>query len=159
MLKFIGLIMIAAAGILLSGEYEKNQRKRLSEFLEFVRLSEHIRLKISCFLSPKSDWLPDFRSELSTVSEFLTYASKNSLSDSFAAIRDKLSLGEEREIFERLFASLGKTYKDGEIELLDGIKAELDRERERLFPECEKNVKTVKVLSAAISLGLIILLI
>ena len=157
--KYIGLVMLAAAGGVVSREYEKNQRKRFEEFSEFIRLSEHIKTKISCFLSPKSDWLSDFSSDNAAVSEFLVYAKSFPLSESFASVKDKLSLCDEAKILERLFSSLGKNYKEGEIELLDGACRELNGERQRLSSECEKNVKTVKVLSAAISLGLIILLV
>ncbi|MBQ7333686.1 MAG: hypothetical protein IJW38_04990 [Clostridia bacterium] len=159
MLKYLGLLMLAAAGVLVSREYEKNQRKRLLELSEFIRFFEHIKSKISCFLSPKSDWLSDFSSPDAAIAEFLALAKRLPLSESFAAVRDKLSLGEEKTVIERLFSSLGKAYKDVEIELLDGVICELESERSRLLPECEKNIKTVKVLSAAISLGLIILLI
>ncbi len=159
MFKYLGLLMLAAAGVIVSREYEKNQRKRLSELSEFIRFFEHIKSKISCFLSPKSDWLSDFSSADGVIAEFLLLAKKLPLSESFAAVRDKLSLEREGTIIERLLLSLGKTYKDGEIELLDGAVAELNIERSRLLPECEKNIKTVKVLAAAVSLGLIIFLI
>ncbi len=159
MLKYLGLIMLALAGIFISREYEKKERKRLFELAEFVRLLEHIRLKISCFLAPKTDWLSDFKSDSEELSDFLSRAENHTLAESFISVRDKLSLGAEREILSRLFASLGKGYKDGEIELLDLALSELSGAESRLSEECEKNVKTVKVLAAAISLGLIILLI
>ena len=157
--KYLGLAMLMAAALLLSREYEKNQRKRMREFSEFIRLAEHIKTKISCFLSPKSDWLPGFSASEGGVVEFLRKASHSSLSDSFSAVRDKLSLGEEAEILARLFLSLGASYKEGEIELLNKNLSELEAAREKLFSECEKNVKTVRVLLSAASLGLIILLI
>ncbi len=157
MLKYLGLLMIASAGILISREYEKKEKKRLFELSEFIRLLEHVRLKISSFLSPKSDWLSSFSAESSPISEFLGFAEAHSLSESFDFVKDKLSLGAERDTLARLFATLGKTYKDGEIELLDEGIAELNERREKLSEECEKNIKTVKVLVAAISLGLIIL--
>ncbi len=159
MLKYSGLIMLALAGIFISREYEKREKKRLFELSEFIRLIEHVRHKISCFLSPKSDWLSDFKSDSAEISEFLLFAENHALSESFASVRDKLSLGEEADTLARLFASFGKTYKDGEIELLNAALSALNGRRTELSSECEKNVKTVKVLAAAISLGLIILLI
>ena len=151
--------MIAAAAIILSREYEKNQRKRLFEFSEFARLTEHIKLKISCFLSPKSDWLSDFYSESEAVREFLSLASKSSLSESFSAVKGKLYLEDESAVFEGLFSALGKSYKEGETAMLERAEGEIFELSKVLFPECENNIKTVRVLSAAISLGLIILLI
>ena len=159
MIRYLGLVMIAAAGIIVSREYEAKCRKRLSELSEFIRLLEHIKTKISCFLSPKSDWLSDFSSEDTLINDFLTLSSKGSLSGSFSEIRDKLSLGREADIIEKLFSSLGKAYKDGEVMLLEKTLKELNSEHSALLCECEKNIKTVKVLSASISLGLIILLI
>ena len=159
-LKYFGLFTIALGAVLISREYEKNQRRRLFELAEFIRLSEHIKTKISCFLSPKADWLSDFSSPSSVISEFLAEASRlPSLEASFDKISDKLSLGKEKEVLKRLFNSLGKTYKDGEISLLEGAVSELSSEKRELSESCEKNIKTVKVLAAALSLGLIILLI
>ena len=159
MIKYFGLLLIAAAGILFSREYEKKQSKRLFELSEFIRFFEHIKTKISCFLSPKSDWLSDFLSDDPEISEFLAAAKSLPLDLSFEKSMDKLSLGEEREIIKKLFTSLGRAYKDDEVGLLSLALNELHREKTRLDDDCAKNIKTVKVLCAAISLGLIILLI
>ena len=159
MLKYLGLIMIALAGILVSREYEEKEKKRLFELREIIRLGEHIKRKISCFLAPKSDWLSGFKSDSAPISEFLSLSLKSSLSESFSSIKNRLSMGDEADIVERLFSSLGKGYKDGEIELLDIALAELCDVEKRLSQEALKNIKTVKVLAAAIALGLIILLI
>ena len=159
MLKYIGLIMLAFAGIFISSEYEKREKKRLFELREFIRFISHARHKISCFLSPKSDWLSDFKTESRELSDFLQLSEKQSLKESFDALRDKLSLKGEAEILSKLFSSLGRGYKEGELMLLDGALRELSCEEKRISDESLKNVKTVKVLAAAISLGLIILLI
>ena len=159
MIKYFGFALILASGILVSREYEKNQRKRLLELSDFIRLFEHIKLKISHFLSPKSDWLSDFSSSSDTVAEFLSSAEKISLSASFEKCENKLSLGAERRLISEVFSSLGRSYKDGEIELLESAVNTLKSENLRLATECEKNVKTFKVLAAAVSLGLIILFI
>ena len=132
---------------------------KMLEYSEFSRLVEHIKLKISCFLSPKSDWLSDFHSESDAVTAFLSLAHKETLFESFAAVADKLSLEDEASIFEGLFSALGRSYKEGEIELIERCENELSERRKTLFPECEKNIKTARVLFAAISLGIIILLI
>lgn len=159
MLKYLGLAMLALSGIFISREYEKKERKRLFELSEFIRLFEHIKHKISCFLSPKSDWLSDFETESAPISEFLNISRKNGLSDAFLSVRDKLSLGSEADAILRILSSLGKTYKDGEIALLDAALSSLSEIERQLSVECEKNIKTVKVLTAAAALGLIILLI
>jgi hypothetical protein len=54
---------------------------------------------------------------------------------------------------------LGRDYKEGVLMLLEGAISELSCEGKMISEESEKNVKAVKVLAAAISLGLIILLI
>ena len=160
MLKYIGFILMLALAYIIAREYEKNQRKRLLEISEFKRLFEHIKMKISCFLSPKSDWLSDFKSSESVISEFILCAMRiPSLHESFAAVSDKLSLGEERAIIEKLFLSLGKAYKNDEIALLEGTIEALSEEKRRLDTEIQKNIKTVRVLVAAVTLGLIIFLI
>jgi hypothetical protein len=159
MLKYIGLLMLAAAGIFISGEYEKREKKRLFELREFIRFTSHARHKISCFLSPKSDWLSDFKTESRELSEFLRLSENSGFEESFEAVRDKLSLKGEAEILARLFSSLGRDYKEGVLMLLEGAISELSCEEKRISEESEKNVKAVKVLAAAISLGLIILLI
>ena len=159
MLKYLGLMLLAVSGIFISSEYEKKEKKRLFELAEFIRLIEHIRLKISCFLAPKSDWLSDFKTDSETVSKFLLLAENKTLRESFSAVRDKLSLLEESEVFLRLFTSLGKAYKDSEIELLDQALSELYELKKRTFSESPKNVKTFKVIATAIAVGLIILLV
>jgi len=159
MIKYFGLVMLGAAGVLFAREYEKKQLKRLSELKEFIRFCEHIKMKISCYLAPKSDWLSDFSSEVDAVKEFLSLASEHSLLKSFEKTRDKLSLGKEAIVLERLFSSLGKAYKENEIELLEGVEKELNSIKAQLESESEKNIKAVKVLTAAVVLGLVILLI
>ena len=92
MIKYFGLVMLGAAGVLFAREYEKKQLKRLSELKEFIRFSEHVKMEISCYLAPKSDWLSDFSSEVDAVKEFLSLASEHSLSKSFEKITAKLRL-------------------------------------------------------------------
>ena len=82
-----------------------------------------------------------------------------SLSESFSAVKGKLYLEDESAVFEGLFSALGKSYKEGETAMLERAEGEIFELSKVLFPECENNIKTVRVLSAAISLGLIILLI
>ena len=159
MLKYFGLLLIASAGVFTSREYEKTAKKRLFELREFIRLIEHIKLKISCFLAPKTDWLSDFKAESEAIAELLILAKTMSLDESFASVKSRLSLMEEGEALERLFSSLGKAYKDSEISVLEASLSELSLFEKRLSEELPKNVKTVKVLTTAISLGLIILLI
>ena len=159
MLKYIGLLMLALAGIFISGEYEKREGKRVFELREFIRFLAHVRQKISCFLSPKSDWLLDFKTDSRELSDFLRLSENSGFEESFEAVRDKLSLKEEGEILARFFSSFGRGYKEGELMLLDGTITELSGAEKRISEESERNVKAFKVLAAAISLGLIILLI
>jgi len=158
MIKYFGFALILASAFILSREYEKNQRKRLAELAEFLRLFEHIKTKISCFLSPKSDWLSDFSSTLTGISEFIVSARSSSLAESFEKSVDKLSLGDEREYVKSILSSLGRAYKNDEVALLEDGISRLSAEKERLSLECEKNIKTARVLAAALGLGLVILL-
>lgn len=158
MIKYVGLISILASAFLFAREYEKNEKKRLLECSEFLRLLIHIKNKISCFLMKKSEFIASFDSESEEVSEFLLKAKEEELSEAFRYVSDKLSLGAEKEILLSFFENFGRGYKDGELALAESAISSFKLEKERVEKESEKTVKTVKTLAAAISLGLVILL-
>ena len=158
MIKYFGLIMILASAFIISREYEKNQKKRLFLLSEFIRFCEHIRLKISCFLAPKTDWLSDFQTDSAELLSFLSLARQAPLDTSFREVENVLFVDEKREL-TRLFSSIGKGYRDGELALLDDVIEKLRAIYGGALSEIDKNVKTVRVLVSAISLGIAILLI
>ena len=121
---------------------------------------KRIKGEIGRFLSTPSEILKNYEDEnLKRLGFLEPRESGMSLGDRFDSCRDKLSL--PLEIKKRLgefFSRFGENYKDGEISQIEYYLEEIEpllNEERRALPD---RIKLVKTLVAAISLGLIILI-
>lgn len=153
-------VLISSAALILalmiSSEYSKREKKRLSELTAFRELLVYLRRRVGCLLSAD---ISAFSDPALDALGFSSLAGRVGLSSAFLGIRERLSVNEkERELLSGIFASLGKSYLKDEKKLLDESVSTLTALLEKLSDEIPKKVKTAATLAATISVGIIIFL-
>ena len=159
MLKLVGICILLFASILISRELISRRKRRLVLCEELLRFVSFLRLQIGCFLRPVSEVVALFRSDEFSACGFFPLDSGD-LGHAFSSSDAPEIVGAEcARVACSLFSSLGSGYLDDEVKLIDAHRAQLselvDKERE----ETVRQVRLIRTLTAAISLGVIILII
>jgi len=159
MLKIVGAVLVAAAGIFVSRLYSGYLVRRCDEGEAFLRLIEHISGEISRYLTPPAELLKGYSDKVLDSLGFTDTARSEGFAAAFSSVRKKCALSEETaEILGKLFSGFGRDYKSGELARLDEAKTALSRAVTREREELSKNLKLGRVLIGAAALGIIILL-
>ena len=159
MLKIVGAVLVAAAGIFASRLYSGYLVRRCDEGEAFLRLIEHISGEISRYLTPPAELLKGYSDGVLDSLGFTEIARREGVSAAFSAVKKKCALSDEAlKILEKLFSGFGRDYKSGELARLDETRAALSRVVTREREELSKNLKLGRVLIGAVALGAIILL-
>ena len=161
LLKWIGTMLVVAILVFFGREYSRFMMRRLSECESFLFLLKRIKGEIGRCLSTPRAIFKDYKDDnLERVGFLNLQRSGKSLGECFDGCADKLSLPVQiKDRLSEFFSHFGENYKDGEISQIEYYVGEieplLNEERTRL-PE---RIKLVKTLVAAVSLGLIILIV
>ena len=158
-LKWVGALLVAAAIVFASREYSRYAKRRISECESFLSLLRHVKGEINRFLSTPSAIFKSYSDEnLERVGFLALQREGKSLYECFEGCRCRLSIPERiKDKLSRFFYGFGENYKDGEISRTEYYIDEIEpllREEWEALPD---RIKLVRTLAAAISLGLIIL--
>lgn len=159
-LRWVGTVLVVSIFIFVGKGYSEFMRRRIDECESFLLLMKRIKGEIGRFLSTPSEIFSNYEDEnLKRLGFLELQRSGKSLGECFELCRKRLSLPSEiKDRLGEFFSRFGENYKDGEISQIeyyvDEIEPLLNEER-RALPD---RIRLVKTLVAAISLGLIILI-
>ena len=141
-------------------EYKKYTTRKLLLADGFCDLLSFIKGELSCRLRPVAEWAKEFHNAALSESGFLDELLKRgSLIDAFR-LPSHSCLGEEMtRLLSGYFSSFGKTYKDEEEGEACRVFDELMRLSARERADSQRSLKTVRVITYAVALGVIILII
>lgn len=157
-LRIFGAAILLISAVICGRAYEKYASRSLFELEELMRALRYIKSRISTFLSPRSELLSGFRSDILARSGFLRRVHEGEeLSTAFAS--SSLSIPKAaRAALTAFFSELGRGYRTEELSRADSAISECEaillREREQL----PKDVKIVKTLLLSGALALVILM-
>lgn len=159
-LKYVGAAAVLGCAYLAARRYRKFLLRRVEECESFLKLIEHIKGEISCFLSPVGEVLSNYCDEaLSEVGLLTGTAQGMSLYDAYKGCEGKLSVGDEaREILERLFSELGKKYKNETVAALGRAEETLSAYTARVKDRMRDDMKLAAALIFGGAMGLLLLL-
>ena len=160
-MKYVGILCVLLAAFLVSGEYRRRVKKRVSECREFLAFLSHMRVQVGCFLKPAKQLGEGFESESLTDAGFIqALATSDSIGQAFSLCEPRLSLScEEKEVLSLFFSSFGEGYLDGQIKLIDATHARMESLYASLASESVKNTRLVAAISVTAAIGLIIFVI
>ena len=160
-MKYVGILCVLVASVLISGEYCRYMNKRVLECRDFVSFISHMRIQVGCFLRPVRELAIGFSSESLDRTGFLealTYS--QNISEAYSKCEPYLSLSsEEREVLSGFFSSFGDGYLDEQIKLIDSTYSRMEELYLRLSGERVKNTRLVSTISVTAALGFIIFVI
>ena len=160
-MKYVGILCVLAASVLISGEYSRYMNKRVLECRDFVSFISHMRIQVGCFLRPVKELGIGFSSESLAGSGFLEALSHSeNISEAYSKCEPSLSLSsEEREVLCDFFSSFGDGYLDEQLKLIDSAHSRMQELYLRLSTERVKNTRLVSTVSVTAALGFIIFVI
>ena len=159
-MKIFGVLLLVIGAVVFGREKIKKQEEKLLLLEELYRFIEQIKIEAECYLRPPSSSFKGFSSEFLSECGFLDDAKTLGVSKAYERLCERfLFSDEEKKILDRFFGLFGKSFIDGEIELMVTTLSKLGQlvsiERERM----PKYKKLVSALSLAFSFSLAILLI
>ena len=158
-MRLFGLAFLLFAALLLSREYSRYVNKRIDESMGFISFIKYMRLEMRCFLKPPREIGRGFCND--SIAPFLTaLESEESLLSAYTVSESAFSLSvDERTVIEELFRSVGVCYAEDGVRLIDGALERLWELYERELSDGRRGVRVFGTVSAAVSVGLFILLI
>ncbi|MBQ8689510.1 MAG: hypothetical protein IJ515_04015 [Clostridia bacterium] len=161
MIKAAGICILIFTLLYISSETVRKKNDALLLCEEFYRFLSHMRLQISCYLRPADELYLGFESKaLDDIGFIGALKDGCSIGEAYKKAARKISLPTEVDrVLLSLFSSLGGSYLEEEIKLIDSHREELSVLLEREREESPKRAKMIRTLSVAISLGIIIFVI
>ena len=153
-----GCLLAAALSLFLLSRLRREEEslRLLSALLSFIR---ELREKIAVFGTPLDEILEGYTDPVLDGCGFLSRARRVGLSEAGEALRKEgrlpPSLSSELMLF---FTSLGKGFREEEVQRCGAAEALLARERDAALPALEKNRKLTRALILTGSLFILIIL-
>ena len=159
MLKLVGVCILLFTSVLICRELVEYRRRRLALCEELLRFVSFLRVQIGCFLRPVPEVASGFHSDEFMACGFLFDVGEGDLGQAFLS-SDAPSLAGEKcaRVMGSLLSSLGSGYLDDEIKLIDVHRAELAEVVEQERVEAVRHGRLIRTITAASSLGLVILI-
>ncbi len=159
-LKFTGAVMALFAALFFAREYAAFIKRRTGLCQGFLKMLEHIRFKIDCFLTPEGELLLDFDDPALSECGYLPLAREIGVNSAYAECESSLSLPEKvKSLLSPFFSDFGREYREGTLRQIDSAISQLRSYITQMQQENERSVKLVYTVSAAAALGIVILLI
>ncbi len=159
-LKVLAAFLSLAAARTVSKEYGAYREKKLRLQEGFISLLAFIKNELSCRCRSVSEWAAEFQNEALAEAGFLGELCKTgSLYTAFSKIKEKTPTAshDALKLLDSYFEAFGKSYRNEESAEACRVFDELCALTERERGEVSKQVRSVKVISYAASLGVIIL--
>lgn len=158
-MKIFGLFFLLFGALSLSREYSRYVKKHLAECEEFISFIRHYRLLLKCFLKPPREIAKAFRGE--AIAPFLDMLEKEeNPALAFEASKGRFSLSEEEnKVLSDLFSSICTCYAEDGVRLLEAADEKLTALYKELHERSVRSTRAFSTVSAAVSVGLFILLI
>ena len=158
-MKLFGLALLLLGALIISREYTRYVRKRIAECEGFIAFIKYMRLEMRSFLRPPREIGRGYSDE--SIAPFLNaLESEESIYSAYSASRRSFSLSrEEHTALEELFSSIGLCYAEDGVRLIDSSLERLEGCREELLSDGVRGARVFQTVSAALSVGLFILLI
>lgn len=159
-MRVFGIALILLAALFFSAEFSRYQKKRIAEGDGFLHLFSHLRGEILCRLEPVADCFAGFRDEALERAGFLRALREcENLGAAMEATEKKLSLcEEEKKTLLRFCLGFGRGYREEELRRIDAALEEFERQVAQDKRELPRLARLVRTLSAALALGIVILL-
>ena len=159
-MKAFGMIFVFAAAYLFSQETIRKKRGRIMVLDELVRFTEHLKIKIGCYLTPIQSAAADFSSDTLERLGFLSDFSSMGADGAYASLEGRIDISEEaKRVFRAFFSKIGRGYVEDEKRLIETTLDELGpillREREA----GARDAKLSAILSCSGAIALVILLV
>lgn len=159
-LRWGGGALILICAFFFGREYTRYTERRIDELEGFVALLNHIKRKISMYLTPMSGMLQGFENESLSDLGFISELEKSgNLKKAFSECSKRSSLGKESlKLISECFSDFGQGYKEQELIRLERYIGSLSEILEKERKELPKNAKMVSTLFLCGALGIFILL-
>lgn len=160
-MRYVGLLLLALAALLLTSLYRKRLLSRVATLEACLALAMHARSRVSGYLEPPSVWAESFSHGNGEVMALATRVREGEPpADAYLSAADGLSLSREaREALGVFFSELGRDGVDIERRSMDRgidrISALLEKERD----ECAERGRIAAVMALMLSAGGAILII
>ena len=160
-MNYIGIAAVLFSMLCFSKEYSHKQYARLKECEGFLAFFLHMRMQVGCFLRPSRELADGFSNNALSKLGFLdALRNRGSLFAAYEECESRMALSlAEKEIIVQLFKSVGEGYLDEGMRLIESACKEMKSISQDLKREVPKSVKIANALTAAVSLGIIILVI
>ena len=160
-MRYIGLFLVMLSSLAFSREYTRYMQKRVRECEAFLDFIGHLRMELSCYLRPLREAAGGFSSDaLTEVGFFEAVNSTGNIYEAFSRTRRRLSLSDEELMpLESLFSSLGHSYLDEELKLINMCEENMRSVTEKIKRESPKSIKLISTLSVTAAIGFFILVI
>ena len=157
-MRYLGFFVIIFAAAILSREYARHMERRLAECEGFLRFFEHMRIKVSSFLSSPKELCTDFDfGALHKVGFADALRSSSDTLSAYKQISGALSLSDaEKKIVEELFSSVGSCYRTDAVRLIEAAEEKMSRVRDELAATLPKSVRLVTSLAVTGAIGIVI---
>lgn len=158
-MRLFGLTLLLLAALFLTREYSRYVNKRIAESRGFISFIKHMRLEMRCFLKPPREIGRGFYND--SIAPFLSALEReDSIFSAYTASEDAFSLStDERAVIKELFYSVGVSYAEDGLRFIDGALERLSELHESHLSDGLRGVRVFGTVSAAVSVGLFILLI
>ena len=159
-MRYVGFLFVLLASFVISREYAAYVEKRLTESRDFLSFIRHMKIQVGCFLRPTNELVRDFSSDrLSELGFTEALMSGETLYSAYKRAEPELTLsGEERELFEVLFSSVGECYLEEGVRLIDGAEKRLEEIYRKNKLEYRKGARLVSIISVTAAMGFLLLL-
>ena len=154
-LKVVGCGLVALSGVAISASLNKRCRCALRCAESWERLFAHIKNQVECFSLPIGEILSRIEP---TLLRQCGYSGRTTPTDISELVRGTLFAdGETARIAESFASEFGKCYKREQVSRCEYFIALAEERRKKLSAELPSKIKLYATLSAATSLGVIIL--
>ena len=154
-----GAVLLVLAAFYIWREYVSFLNKGTSELGAFVRLIEHMKDRMECYLETPLEWARDFSSdELEQIGFLGEIRNGRDMNSAYVACSGNLSIGNEaKSVLSGLFSHLGEGYLGTEIGIIKASLDKLKKMEETARVEKVNKTKAAGAMIGAVSIGAIIL--
>lgn len=155
LIKLIGSLLLALAGVGLAGAVCRFEKKRLEVLDGFISLLFFIKGQIDCYSLPISDILASTPAE---IRERCMYDGKSGDMESMIKNCRIYLEDESARLLYSFAAEFGSTYRDEQLRRCDYYISALDEQRRRLADDVPVRAKVGSAITVCSALGLMIIL-
>ena len=157
---FIGAFLLLAVAFVLWKEYTAYLKRGADELDEFVRFVKCMKEKMECYMEVPAEWIRGFSSDkLEGVGFLEAIRDGSDVDTAYSNVESSLCMCDDaREVLKDLFSHLGNGYLETELGMIKPSLDKLLKIQERLKDEKENKTKAIGAMIAAVTLGIIILI-